>query len=200
MDGDRGMIIVSKKAAKKQASYMDLGYVPIDLTSNSPDPDMRRFSPFYSHLHEGGFPLDDFFELSLTSPAASVEGVWQGLKMFENEGIDLSKFWVTDMKNMKRSARAAGRGPVLGHWFRDGLIGYREAREKIYLPLYRRKLLFLEDEVRALVARVDKGDKLMFLDYTTNSDIDDTSKPLSHASVLRDHIIDQLDSIRREGV
>lgn len=45
--------------------------------------------------------------------SVSVEGLWQGLKAFENQDIDPSKFTKSDMKGLKRTTRKYGR--VLGH-------------------------------------------------------------------------------------
>lgn len=48
----------------------------------------------------------------LNSPgltAQSVEGVWQGLKVFESEDIDTSKLAVANMKGIKRSVRSRDR-------------------------------------------------------------------------------------------
>ena len=69
--------------------------------------------------------------------AASVEGVWQGLKVFESADVDRRKFEVTSMKGLKRTVRRFGQ--CLGHRWGAGdwtLLGYREARYRIYLPTY----------------------------------------------------------------
>jgi hypothetical protein len=55
-----------------------------------------RFSPFYPH---GGIPIPN-------SPgvfAQSVEGIWQGLKVFENEDVDPSRWQITDPRGIKRA-------------------------------------------------------------------------------------------------
>ena len=109
----------------------------------------------------------------------SVEGVWQGLKVFESEGVDPSKFDVANMKGIKRSVRT--RGKVLGHQFGDELLSYREARERIYLPKYR---FILENRLGGELAKLREFDEVVLLDYETNGDIDDLSKPLSHASLI----------------
>src|SRR5262245_37588151 len=121
--------------ASRRASLASLrrryGDAPIiDLTSQAPKP-WVRFSPFYPH---GGIPVP----LSPGYTGTSVEGIWQGLKVFERADIDRSKLTVTTMQNLKRSSRSFGA--VLGH--RAGLDGeylldYVEARRSIYLPTYR---------------------------------------------------------------
>jgi hypothetical protein len=100
-----------------------------DLTSHGIHP-WIRFSPFYPH---GTIPVP----FSPGQVSASVEGIWQGLKVFEHADIDPSRFTVTSMTHLKGSVRAYGR--VLGH--RKGvdgsmLLDYAEARRLIYLPTY----------------------------------------------------------------
>ena len=56
----------------------------LDVTSSGPEP-WVRFSPFYPH---GSIPVP--FSPGLLS--ASVEGIWQGLKVFEFMDVDPSKF------------------------------------------------------------------------------------------------------------
>jgi hypothetical protein len=102
----------------------------IDLTSRGPEP-WGRFSPFYPH---GGIPVPN----SPGVAAESVDFIWQSLKVFEREDIDQSKFHIKSMRGIKRSSRS--RGPVLGHRHgvaSDEMLGYREARFRIYLPCYR---------------------------------------------------------------
>src|SRR5581483_9836811 len=98
----------------------------IDVTSRGEEP-WVRFSPFYPH---GGIPVPN----SPGTSAQSVEGLWQGLKVFEKEGIDPSRWQATNMRGIKQSAGRT-RGKVLGHRFgvgNDLLLGYREARLRIY--------------------------------------------------------------------
>lgn len=55
-----------------------------------------------------------------------MEGLWQGLKVFEREDIDPAKWAVTSMSGIKRSGKS--RGAVLGHRFgigSDVLLGSR---------------------------------------------------------------------------
>lgn len=149
------------------------GATVVDVTSRGPEP-WVRLSPFYPH---GGFAVPGMPGRT----GASVEGVWQGLKVFESEGVDEARFAITDMKGLKRSERRYG--PCLGHRLGDALIGYHQARYRIFLPLYRQ---LLEgpgaDAVAAL--RALEGDVLL-LDYMTNCDVDELAKPLSHAGLVK---------------
>ena len=153
----------------------------IDVTSRGDEP-WVRFSPFYPH---GDIPVP--FTPGYTSQ--SVEGVWQGLKIFELAGVDVSKFRIANMKGIKRTVRSLGG--VLGH--REGvdgerLLGYREARSAIYLPVYRWVLENkLQPELESLRQLSTQG-SVILLDYETNANIDDLSRPLSHAGLIKAYI------------
>ena len=104
------MPIAVESRRKKRATIEKTwpGALILDVTSKGEEP-WVRFSPFYPH---GGIPVPN-------SPgvfARSVEGLWQGLKVFENEGIDPSSWEITDMKGIKRAGRrqaGQGAGPPL---------------------------------------------------------------------------------------
>ena len=91
------------------------------------------------------------------------------------------------MKGLKRTVRRFGR--PLGHQKGvDGkeLLGYIEARKMIYLPSYR---WVLENKVVVIIERLkhesNYGRMIVLLDYDTNADVDNTQKPLSHASLIK---------------
>ena len=164
-----------RKPENIEASYP--GAVIIDVTSKAALP-WSRFSPFYPY---GDIPVpfsDGFF-------GASVEGIWQGLKVFEYEDIDRDTIANTTMKNIKRSTRS--HGAILGHRAGiDGqqLLSYHEARYLIYLPSYK---WVLDHHLQAETDRLTtlgKGQTVVLLDYETNADIDDLRKPLSHAALI----------------
>lgn len=52
-------------------------------------------------------------------PGASVEGIWQGLKVFASAEVDPTHLPVTSMRGFKRTVREYGQCP--GH--REGLDG-----------------------------------------------------------------------------
>ncbi|MUG96150.1 hypothetical protein F7734_28940 [Scytonema sp. UIC 10036] len=150
----------------------------IDVTSRGSEP-WVRFSPMYPH---GGIPVP----FSPGYFSTTVEGIWQGLKVFESIGVDAAKMLITDMKGIKRSTRKYGK--VLGH--RAGLTGeqllpYDKARRQIYLPSYRwvleNCLLDLLNELEQL----GTGKTVVLLDYETNCDLDNLSRPLSHAGLIK---------------
>lgn len=121
-------------AYEQKRKYRDNGWEVIDVTSKS----KSRFSPFYPH---GMIPIPAMEGKT----SASVEG----LKLFPDKDIDLSKFKIT---NIKRTG-----SHVIGHKYGDEIIDYITARKKIYILSY---FYILEN----------------------------TSKPLSHASIIRDYL------------
>ena len=152
----------------------------IDVTSHAQD-EFVKFSPFYPN---GGIPVPFTDDI-----AVSVEGIWQGLKVFEDIDVDPTFFSKRDMKNLKHTVRKYG--PCLGH--RKGvhgeeLLGYIEARKLIYLPSYK---WVLENKLQKLVTAVriiSKNKPVVLLDYNTNPDVNNPKKPLSHASLIKAYI------------
>lgn len=173
------MIIIESKRKKIEnilKKYPDA--VVADVTSQAKD-GLVRLSPFYPH---GDIPVP--FSEGYT--AACVEGVWQGLKVFEDEDIDISMFSNDTMKNIKRTVRKHGR--VLGH--RKGvlgteILGYMEAKHQIYIHTYR---WMLEHKAMDIIERLRKASEtktIVLLDYNTCCDVDDETKPLSHAYLVK---------------
>lgn len=158
----------------------------LDVTSTS---DLRYallLSPFYPH---GNIPIP----FSPGYRAMSVEGIWQGLKVFESCGIDMSSFQNDTMTGLKRTVRKFGK--PLGH--QKGvnsteLLGYLEARKFIYLPTY----LWVLDNVPSVVNIVSRIKQrsvekdVVFLDYNTNLDYTNLKVPLSHAGLVKLYIED----------
>ena len=173
------MIVIESKRRKREnilKKYPDA--VIADVTSQATD-GLVRLSPFYPH---GGIPVP--FSEGYT--AMCVEGIWQGLKVFESADVDIDMFANDTMKNIKRTVRRFGK--PLGH--RKGvngteLLGYIEARKQIYLPAYK---WVLENKVANIIERLREASKtktIVLLDYTTNCDIDNPKKPLSHAFLIK---------------
>ena len=173
------MIVIESKRRKREnilKKYPDA--VIADVTSQATD-GLLKLSPFYPH---GGIPVP--FSEGYT--AMCVEGIWQGLKVFESADVDIDMFANDTMKNIKRTVRRFGK--PLGH--RKGvngteLLGYIEARKQIYLPAYK---WVLENKVANIIERLREANKtktIVLLDYTTNCDIDNPKKPLSHAFLIK---------------
>lgn len=153
------------------------GALLLDVTAHGPEP-WVRFSPVFPH---GGIPVP----LSPGYVAASVAGIWEGLKVFGQEDVDPSRFAITAMRGVRRAA--GGRGPLVGHRAGvdgDRLLTPRDARHWLFLPSYRwvvEKRLAVE---MAQLRRLAASGRVVLLDDVTNGDVDDVSRPLSHAAVL----------------
>jgi hypothetical protein len=164
-----------KKIETIRKQYSDAEIV--DVTSKADRP-WIKFSPFYPH---GNIPIP----FSSNAVGASVEGVWQGLKVFEQADIDIEIINKTSMSGIKRTTRKYGK--VKGH--RQGiggtsLLSYAEARRHIYLPCYRYVLEnHLEIECHKL-RELACLKSVVLLDYETNGDLDNLNKPLSHACLI----------------
>lgn len=171
-----------KKVETLTRRYPDA--VILDVTSRGVQP-WLKFSPFYPH---GNSPVP----CSPGYVAASVEGIWQGLKVFANADIDLAVFTNTTMRGLKRTTRAYG--PVRGH--RAGvhgndLLSYRDARYQIYLPAYKWVLDHcLQAELDQLRA-ASEAQTVLLLDYETNADIENLARPLSHAARLAMYVANE---------
>lgn len=147
---------------------------------------MVKFSPFYPI---GRIPIP----FSPNKFSNSVEGIWQGLKVFENHDVDESKFEITSMKGLKRTVRKFGipKGHRKGVYGSE-LLDYITARKLIYLPSYKWVLdNQLKEEINEL-KRLSESRTLILLDYETNGEIENPSKPLSHAQLIKMRIEDKL--------
>ena len=176
------MIVVESRRKKLEGILKRYpGAVIADVTSKATDA-LVKLSPFYPH---GDIPVP--FTEGMT--AMSVEGVWQGLKVFANSDVDVSVFYNDTMKNIKRTTRKYGK--TLGH--RKGVYGtellnYIDARKEIYIPTYK---WVLENKVNHIINRMKIASEtktIVLLDYEVNSDIDNPAKPLSHAYLIKAYI------------
>lgn len=176
------MIIIESKRKKIEnilKKYPDA--IIADVTSNAKD-GLVKLSPFFPH---GDIPVP----FSDGVVAECVEGIWQGLKVFENEGIDKSMFRNKTMKNIKRTVRTHGK--VLGH--QKGvnssvILGYVEAKQQIYIPTFK---WVLENKVSHIIDRLRNASKdktIILLDYNTCCDVDSPAKPLSHAYLIKAYV------------
>ena len=90
--GNRKLRIVSilvknRRATKQLRDLEEKGYTIIDVTSKSET--HAHLSPFSP---QGGIRVGTFV-------SDSVEGLYQGLKVFQEKGIDVTKFRIRNMKN-----------------------------------------------------------------------------------------------------
>lgn len=182
------IVIKNKKCSVKklQEEYPDC--IIIDVTSKAKD-EFIKLSPFYPHYE---IPIEP--EQGLCG--ASVEGIWQGLKVFQDEDWSISSLHNVSMRGIKRTTRVHGK--CLGHAYGDllrhdyELLGYVEARKKIYIPAYK---WVLENRCADLVNKIRiiaQHKTVILLDYNTNEDVENGARPLSHASLIKKYINKEL--------
>ena len=176
------MIVIKNKRCSQEKLLKEYPEaIIIDVTSKG-EGEWQKLSPFYPH---GGIPVP--FSDGITS--MSVEGIWQGLKVFESSDIDRNSFRNGTMKGIKRTVRTKGK--CLGH--RKGingkeLLGYIDARKEIYVPTY---FWMLENKCGEQIKKLrimSQSKPVILLDYETNDDVENPNKPLSHASLLKNYI------------
>lgn len=157
----------------------------LDISSKGEQP-WVKFSPFYPH---GNIPIPPMSE-NQKYFSQTVEGIWQGLKVFEGEGVDCSKFAIKNMEGIKRTVRKFGK--PLGHRYGvegQELLDYPTARTKIYLRTYAWVLdNLLQKEIQLLKENAEKQD-IVLLDYNTNEDIENYKSPLSHAGLVKRYLL-----------
>lgn len=181
------MIYIENKKRKLERIQAEYPTAQIlDITSIAPRHSGQILSPFYPHDNIP-IPFTDGLK------ATCVEAVWQGLKVFERHGVDFATFRNNTQKDIKRTIRKYGK--MLGHAkgaYSKELLGYFEARMQIYLPTYK-WVLENVPEVVHVIARIkeySQENDVVLLDYNTNIEFRDISKPLSHAGLVKLYIED----------
>lgn len=176
--------IENKKRKIERIKVQYQGADILDITSSSELAYARLLSPFYPH---GNIPIP----FTPNAYAMSVEGIWQGLKVFETCDIDTSMFANDTMRDLKRTTRRFGQ--TLGHRkgvYGQELLNYFDARMQIYLPSYK-WVLDNVPRVHALIERIAdraKDHDIILLDYNTNGDYRNLSRPMSHAGLVKLYI------------
>lgn len=154
----------------------------VDVTFFSPNVESWKLSPYYIH---GDIPVPN----SSGYYATSVAAIWEGLKVFENRGIDISVFERTILAEVKRTN--ADNGEFIGHQFGvygQRIMDIREAREKILIPAYRSVLDYKAQEIIQWIRAYNKKNCLVLLDNSVNCNIDDISTQLSIAFLVKAYV------------
>ena len=178
--------IVSAKRKLENVQKCYPGAAILDITSNSSKRYAQWLSPFYPHYNIPIPFTDNLY-------ATCVESVWQGLKVFRDYDVDFATFKNDSMKNLKRTVRKYG--PPLGHRkgaYGSELLNYGDARRLIYMPTYKWVLdnvKYVHDTVMKIKEQ-SKIQDIVLLDYNTCTDVEDLSKPLSHANLVQLYIED----------
>ena len=189
------MIYIANKRRKEEGIRKQYpNAIILDVTSRAGW--AQQLSPFYPH---GGIPIPN----SNGETGMSVEGIWQGLKVFETQGVSYSHFRNASMKGLKRTVRTLGK--PLGHSYGTHTgeqLPYLEARVAIYLPTYK-WVLENVPAVKDLVERIRTKSlttDIVFLDYNTNEDYTNLKSPLSHAALIKLYIEDRYPEITLDQI
>ena len=183
------IFIESKRRKTENILKLHPNAIIIDVTSNS-ESEFRQLSPFYPI---GNIPVPGMDD----KLALCVEGIWQGLKVFVHYDWDEYYFRIST-KNIKRTVRKFGT--VKGHFYKGELLGYVEARKKIYLPAYKYVLENHSVELIEKLREMAEKQTLVLLDYTTNDSILNPAKPLAHAAVIKAAILKDYSILNKEVV
>lgn len=172
------IIIESKQRGLDKIRCLYPNAIIVDVTIDSPYA-LRKLSPFYIW---GNIPV----RFNSNATATCVEAVWQGLKVFEKVDIDTTIFNKTQPEDIIRESNDYGKciGYKRGIYGKE-LYDYIKAREYIFIPTYR---WMLENNAYNIINRlrtVNATKDIVFLDYCTNSDIENTAEPLSHAFLVK---------------
>ena len=178
------IVIVSKKKHIKTIlrDYPDAQIV--DTTSKA-EGDFIKFSPFYPHGHIPVPMMDEESEC--------MEGIWQGLKVFEHEGVNLKSFRNNRMKGLIRSITEK-RGNILGHQYGDRLLGYIEAHQKIFFPCYNYVLEHYCQDILQQLHEMSKKGTLVLLDYDPRGNVYDINQPMGHSALIKHYLETHFDS------
>lgn len=175
------LYVVNKKVGLEKIQKLFPGADILDVTSTSEKRYAQLLSPFYPHMD---IPIPN-------SPgyyATCVEAVWQGLKVFNGYDVDIKTFSNCTMHGLKRTSRKYGR--PLGHRFgvnSNTILNYFDARMLIYLPTYKYVLENIP-AVKHVIEKIKERSEnhvVILLDYNTNTDIRDITKPVSHAELVK---------------
>ena len=186
------MIVVESKKRSIESILLDYPDATVIDVTDQADGGWVKLCPLYPH---GGIPVP--FSPGYT--AETVEGIWQGLKVFEHEGVSLKVMHIMGMTGIKRAGKRLGT--YLGHqkgMVSDELLDEVEARKLIYVPTYE---WVLENRCKSLIEKLriySESGVVVLLDNETNSDIENTKKALSPASLIVRYIVAQLSEPERE--
>jgi hypothetical protein len=154
------MVIVKKICGNGGVEMMKKAYADAVVLNMTDKGAMKKLSPKYPHE---GIPVP--FEEEVM--ALSVDGIWNGCKVFERRGIDKRYFNKDMMKEVDREIKYGGKC------------------KKILIPAYN---WMLENKCGKLVnvlKKISEEKTLVLLDYSDNGDVENVSEPLSYASLLK---------------
>lgn len=170
-----------KSRLKKFLARTDLppDVVSIDVSAKT-GPEWAVLTPGFDH---GDIPVPGM----AGTTSRTVDGIWEGLKRFENQGEDLTLLDATKPKKRKLTT-ATGR--LVGYVYQgEALKDEVEARKRIWLPAY----VWMIEHCPAAKAKFDelvemaRTQTIHLYDTEENADVHDP-RPLAHAAVLAEMV------------
>lgn len=173
------MIVIESKIQSLEGLRMRYPNAIIaDVTSEAKDA-LARLSPSFPH---GEIPIPN----SGWATAYSVEAIWQGLKVFENEDINKSIFARKNTVELKRNT--SGLGKMIGHRYgMNGLeiLKFSDAQKRIFIPCYRWVLDYKVQDIIKRLRKANETKAIVLLDYNTNCDLNNYREPISCAYLVK---------------
>jgi len=153
----------------------------IDVSKTSTDTNWRQLN--YSWPHS--FIPFPYNRKDRANYGLSVKGIWESLKVFENEGVDIV---LCTQATMTKRIPNETRGSFLG--WQAGIFGTRilqseEAAKKILFPTYRFMLEHnCQSQIMELQNMYQSGQPILLIDTATNEEIAEKSE-VSSAWLLK---------------
>ncbi|OGT29782.1 MAG: hypothetical protein A3E87_05470 [Gammaproteobacteria bacterium RIFCSPHIGHO2_12_FULL_35_23] len=142
----------------------------------------RTFNPFYT-WEKPVIPVP-----GTNKHSKSIEGIWQGCKLVHNK-FDYDQFNSLPFKRPSEKDRDLD----ISYSYKDSIFSYEEeiinlieARYLIYLIsyLYLLNELISEELLYNIASVINHGKHVLFFDWDSNFDINDSSSSFSHSAIL----------------
>ena len=176
------MIIIEEKQESFGSLQMTFPYsIIIDVSSKAKSV-FAQLSPEYLH---DGIPVPNSGWLT----ANSVEGIWQGLKVFEKEDIDRSCFEYDSINNQRRTTLDCGK--MLGHRFGTNgieILNHTDAERRIFIPTYRWVLDYKLQDVISYLRNLNNFKTIVLFDGNFNDELDNCNDHISHVYLLKAYL------------
>lgn len=172
------IVVESKNSSIESIQKKYPNAIIADITSDAKDV-LVRLSPSFPH---GGIPVSDYDYAT----AYSVEAIWQGLKVFENEDVDTSIFTMNTAIGLKRNSPSLGK--MIGHRVcsnGEEILNYADARRRIFISRYRWVLDYKVQDIIKSLRKASETKTIVLLDFNTNCDLENYKEPISCAYLVK---------------
>jgi hypothetical protein len=142
---------------------------------------MCELSPKFPH---NGIPIPVVDGIE----GVSVDGIWNGFKVFERRGIDKKYFEKDMMKEVDREIKYGCKCRGFRNGLKGKLMNEVDARKKILIPAYNWMLENRCGKLVDVLRKISRERTLILLDYSENGDVENISEPFSCATLLKEKI------------